>query len=167
VTLIALVVLYVAVAQGRHWLDSRAAPPKVWASGQVVRVIDGDTVDVQGAGRVRMLGIDAPETSNNSHGDKGCYGEAAKRRLAELLPSGTPVRLVAEKRAKDRYGRLLAYVEADGIDAGWQLMREGLTDFYRDKDKAIVPFGRQARYLDAWRAAEADVLGLHGPECRP
>lgn len=80
----------------------------------VVRVVDGDTVRVRIAGQaddeaVRLIGIDTPET----HGPGGlreCFGEEASRRLEEILPEGTEVRVVRDAEPRDRFGRLLAYL---------------------------------------------------------
>jgi len=83
-------------------------------AASVDEVVDGDTIRVRLPGRrdtesVRLIGIDTPET----HGPGGlreCFGKEAAARLAELLPDGTEVRLVRDAEARDRYGRLLAYV---------------------------------------------------------
>lgn len=92
-------------------------------------VVDGDTIRVriQGAEeRVRLLGIDTPET----HGQGGlreCFGVEATARMEALLPNGTPVRLVRDVEARDRYGRLLAYVyrASDGLFVNLAMAKEG------------------------------------------
>ena len=84
--------------------------------GVVVGVVDGDTIDVEVAGgrveRVRLLGIDTPETVDPDRPVE-CGGPAASALLAELLPAGTVVRLERDTEARDRFGRLLAYVFRD------------------------------------------------------
>jgi micrococcal nuclease len=78
----------------------------------VIRVIDGDTIVVDVAGRdetVRILGIDTPET-HKPDTPVECFGPEAAARLTALLPAGTAVRLVRDVEARDRYGRLLSYV---------------------------------------------------------
>ena len=95
---------------------------------QVVRVIDGDTLELLISGnnhRVRLFGVDTPE-----RGEK-CFKEATKR-TREL--SGQVVRVEAGPRTEDRYGRLLLYLftsSGESIDS--QLIEEGLaTAWTRD-----------------------------------
>lgn len=78
----------------------------------VTRVIDGDTVDVRlGATteRVRLLGIDTPETVDPDEPVQ-CFGPEASARTKELLAPGTEVAVRRDRQARDRYGRLLLYV---------------------------------------------------------
>lgn len=95
----------------------------------VKRVVDGDTIDVQLASeleKVRLIGIDTPETHGRG-GLRECFGTEATNRLRALLPAGTRVRLVRDVEARDRYGRLLAYVyrAPDGLFVNLALAREG------------------------------------------
>ena len=82
-------------------------------TGNVVRVLDGDTLRVRLRGgahvSVRMLGIDTPERG-------GCGAADATANLRELAPVGSTVHLVSDRTqaAKDRYGRLLRYVQRQG-----------------------------------------------------
>ncbi len=110
------------------------------SSAQVVRIVDGDTIVVRTADaeeNVRLKGIDCPEPSHNSkcRRDGDCAediprGKVATRRLEELLHQGDDVHLVSATDGveRDRYGRILAYVELDGVDLGHQLVREGLCE---------------------------------------
>lgn len=84
----------------------------------VKRVVDGDTIVITLNGdeeKIRFIGIDTPET----HGPGGlreCWGEEATHEMEQLLPPGTVVRIVRDKEARDRYGRLLAYVYRSSDD---------------------------------------------------
>jgi micrococcal nuclease len=74
---------------------------------------------------VRLLGIDTPETVHPTKPVE-CFGREASRRTKELLPAGTVVRLQRDVEARDRYGRLLAYVRrADGTFVNLALLEEG------------------------------------------
>jgi micrococcal nuclease len=96
--------------------------------GQVVRVVDGDTVVVRLGGRderVRYIGMDTPEEVKPGTPVQ-CYARraaAANRRLV----AGRRVRLVPDTEARDRYGRLLAYVyrQPDGLFVNAELVRRG------------------------------------------
>jgi len=95
----------------------------------VVEVVDGDTVEVELAGStetVRLLGIDTPETVDPDE-PVGCFGPEASDRTKALLPPGTEVRLERDEEARDRYGRLLAYVHRaeDDVFVNELLLREG------------------------------------------
>ena len=94
-----------------------AAPARPAGDGRatVIRVIDGDTIDVRIGGaevHVRLLGIDTPETHKEDTPVE-CFGPEAAAHLAALLPAGTVVRLVRDVESRDRYDRLLAYVYRD------------------------------------------------------
>lgn len=105
------------------------APPGEAGLATVVEVVDGDTVEVEVAGAtetVRLLGIDTPETV---HPDKPveCWGPEASARTEALLPTGSSVRLERDEEARDRFGRLLAYVRRadDGTFVNERLVAEG------------------------------------------
>lgn len=100
----------------------------------VVRIIDGDTLVVNGAEdgddpqRVRLLGINTPEVSHGGKGQDQCGGADAAAHLEQLASPGQTVHLITDARADDtdRYGRALRYVETeDGIDLGEQLITDG------------------------------------------
>lgn len=101
-------------------------------AGVVTHPVDGDTVDIDLGGteeRVRLIGIDTPESVARDRPVE-CFGPEAKARLAELLPPGTPVRLERDVEARDRFGRLLAYVfrSADDAHVNLLLVEEGFAE---------------------------------------
>lgn len=83
-----------------------------------MRVIDGDTIVIQGEERVRYIGIDAPERDEP-------LGQAATE-LNRKLVEGKRVRLERDVSDRDRYGRLLRYVYVDGTLVEAELVRQGL-----------------------------------------
>lgn len=108
---------------------ARHAAPSNDGRATVVRVIDGDTIVVHLGGgdeTVRILGIDTPET-HKPDTPVECFGPEATDRMTALLPKGTTVRLVRDVEARDRYGRLLAYVyrDADGLFVDLTMLQEG------------------------------------------
>jgi micrococcal nuclease len=109
--------------------DNADLPP---GTGVVSKAVDGDTVHVRLGNTdesVRFIGIDTPET----HGRNGlveCFGKQAAAHTASLIPVGTTIRLVRDAEARDRYGRLLAYVyrAEDGLFVNLALARDGYAD---------------------------------------
>ena len=102
----------------------RAALPD-GEDGAVTGHVDGDTLRVDGR-KVRLIGIDAPETRHPRLGAQ-CYGQQASARLASLLPLATRVRLVYDADHLDRYGRTLAYLYRvpDALFVNAELVRGG------------------------------------------
>lgn len=75
---------------------------------KVVKVFDGDTILLADGRKVRLLGINTPETDNSyRHAETG--GQEAKAWLTQRL-NGAAVQLETDAQTLDRYGRLLAYV---------------------------------------------------------
>ena len=75
---------------------------------------------------MRLIGIDTPE-SVDPRTPVECFGKEAAAHLAELIPVGTDVRLVRDVEARDRYGRLLAYVyrASDDLFVNLAMARDG------------------------------------------
>ena len=69
---------------------------------KVIRVVDGDTVVIDTNQKIRLSGINTPETGE-------CYYEEAKKRLEELVMD-KEVFLESDKTDTDKYGRLLRYI---------------------------------------------------------
>ena len=109
--------------------------PASLQQGTVVRIIDGDTIDVTIDGeerRVRYYGVETPDAG------KKC-SEEAKTRNSELL--GTSVRLEPDARDQDEQGRLLRYVfNDDGLSIEAVLISEGLAKAQREDGKYRVRF---------------------------
>ncbi len=81
-------------------------------SATVKRVVDGDTIEIAIGGkteRVRLIGVDTPETKHPTKGVE-CYGPEASAYTEQLLPTGTALRVERDIEARDKYGRLLLYV---------------------------------------------------------
>ncbi|GAB4479373.1 MAG: hypothetical protein Kow00124_24910 [Anaerolineae bacterium] len=117
---------------------------------EVVRVIDGDTIDVAIDGevyRVRYIGVNTPER------DEACYREATEANT-DLVAYQT-VTLVRDVSETDRYGRLLRYVYVGDTFVNAVLVAGGWAE-------AVVyePDSAQYDYLDALEAdAAAQGLG--------
>jgi endonuclease YncB( thermonuclease family) len=110
VALIALIVLSVsATAMGQ----ASAEFEDQILRATIERVVDGDTIKViledESVERVRLIGIDTPETVHPSKPVEP-WGPEASAFTSALLPEGSIVYLELDVEQRDRYGRLLAYV---------------------------------------------------------
>ncbi len=117
--------------------------------GVVTHVVDGDTIDVAGVGRIRYRGIDTPERG-------ACGFDAAAEALTRLV-LGRQVDLIdpGTGDSADRYGRLLRYVDVDGVDSGLALIKKGLAIARYDSRDGYGWHPREEVYIRAdQRAAD-------------
>ena len=125
----------------------------------VVRVTDGDTLKVRMVGGrehyVRLIGIDTPEV----HGRRECGGASASSAMRRLAPVGSRVVLVSDptQADRDRYDRLLRYVERRGRDIGKVQVASGHAQVYVYRND---PFRRTGTYEGVERRAERLGRGL-------
>jgi micrococcal nuclease len=112
----------------------------------VVGVVDGDTIDVEHTDgrieRVRIIGIDAPES------DECGYVEASEA-MASLVMGRDVVLTPGARDDRDRYDRLLRYVDVDGVDAGLVLIEEGLAVARYDSRDGYGAHPREDTYVAA------------------
>ena len=121
-------------------------------------IVDGDTVVIDFGGEhevVRLLGIDTPESVDPNRPVQ-CFGAEAAARLAELAPVGTTVRLERDVEARDRYGRLLAYLYVDHVFVNEALLAEGFAELAIYEPNT----SQQATLVRAETRARTAVTGL-------
>ncbi|AKG91661.1 Micrococcal nuclease-like protein [Geoglobus ahangari] len=140
-------------------------------TARVVYVVDGDTIDVlfqDGTKeRIRILGIDCPETdaSRNRKGEYdgiadtqylAVWGRKAEERAKELL-DGKQVVVQTDDKAEPRdvYGRLLAYVYVNGVDFGAVMIKEGYARCYYEAE-----FSKRDLYRQLEEEAKQNKIGL-------
>jgi micrococcal nuclease len=95
----------------------------------VARIVDGDTFWLDDGSekgiKVRLTGIDAPETRNNRNKVKAAFGDESTEYLTGLI-DGKRVRLEYDIDTLDQYGRTLAYVYLeDGTFVNASMVRNG------------------------------------------
>ncbi len=118
----------------------------------VTRVIDGDTIEIEGGERVRLICIDSPES-----GEEG-YKEA-KDYLEELILD-KKVRLVNDVSERGKYGRLVKYVYLGDVFVNELIVREGYAEAYRYyPDVTLCPVIQEAEDY-----AKENELGIWGIE---
>ncbi|MBP9719501.1 MAG: thermonuclease family protein [Candidatus Levybacteria bacterium] len=90
---------------------------------KVIKIVDGDTIKIEGGQKVRYIGIETPETKHPTKGVQ-CFGKEASAKNKELV-EGKEVTLEKDVSETDRYGRLLRFVYINGVFVNDYLVREG------------------------------------------
>ena len=129
--------------------------PTILKGYQAVKVSDGDTMNVQKVEngkftgeviKIRMFGIDAPEKTQD-------YGNESKQALEKLVSGKT---LEIEEKNRDRYGRTVAVVYADGKNVNEEMVKAGNAWWYQEYDK------NDTRMKVYQENAKKNKLGLFG-----
>lgn len=123
-------------------------------SAVVTKVIDGDTIQIEGGKAVRYIGIDAAETSGSQKGSR-CFASEAALKNRELV-EGKSVRLEKDVSETDRYGRFLRYVYVGDILINDYLIRQG----YAYAVAYPPDIKRQKDFVEAQREARENARGL-------
>jgi len=132
-----------------------AAQPAL--EGTVTRIVDGDTIHVDVGGRiekVRYIGVNTPEMHHPRRGEEP--GGRAATAINRELVGGRRVRLELDTQARDRHGRLLAYVWVADTMVNAELVRRGFAQVM-----TIPPNVRhQSMFLKLQREAREAGRGL-------
>ena len=123
--ILAAAVFALLVVRVWQW-SARPAPPERLDEGvyQVERVVDGDTLLLTNQARIRLKGIDTPETVKPDHPVERWGPEATE--FARQFVSGGEIRLQFDRERKDKYDRFLAYVWVEDQLLNEALVRAGL-----------------------------------------
>jgi len=108
-------------------------------TAKAIKVVDGDTIIIEGGYEVRYIGVDTREAYPQAEQ----YSAEALRLNRELV-EGKVVRLERDVSEKDRYGRLLRYVYVDDVFVNAELVRQGLA-----WAKAYPPDTKHQDYLES------------------
>lgn len=120
----------------------------------VKRVIDGDTIEIEGGQKVRYIGIDTPETVDPRKPIQ-CFGIEASNRNKELVEN-KKIRLEKDVSETDKYGRLLRYVYVGKTFVNLALVSEGFA--HSSSYPPDVKY--QSQLIAAERQARDQNLGL-------
>jgi endonuclease YncB( thermonuclease family) len=128
-------------------------------SYRVNRVIDGDTVVLRVLNTpsdvtIRLVGIDAPETSKAKREPGQTYSQAATKHLAGLVLNKT---VTVKEYGRDRYGRILGVVFLNGTDINLEMVKAGLAEVYRG---VPAPGFKNEPYLNAEKDARQAGKGM-------
>lgn len=147
----AVVLGLLALASRTYWRPFTTTEPiGSHFEAYVARVVDGDTFIIESPDkvRVRMIGVDTPETVKPNHPIEPFGPEAAAYTRQAI--EGKTVILELDQQKYDKYDRLLAYVWSDGRLLNEELLREGL-------GKATLQYDFAADRKELFRRAEAEA----------
>ncbi|MDB4897559.1 MAG: micrococcal nuclease-like protein [Firmicutes bacterium] len=140
------------------------AAPAGLADARVVRVVDGDTIEVESAGqtfKVRLIGVNTPETVD-PHKPVEPFGPEASAYTKQRL-SGQSVRLEYDVEHNDHYGRALAYVWLGQELFNATLVQEGYAQ--------IMTIPPNVKYVDQFHqlqvSAREGKRGMWGMDVQP
>jgi micrococcal nuclease len=121
---------------------------------KVARVIDGDTIQIQGGEKVRYIGMDTPETVDPEKPVQ-FYGQEASEENRKLV-EGKTVHLEKDASERDKYGRLLRYVYVGNDFINLELVRDGYA-----RVETIAPDTKyKDMFMRAQQEAEQSKIGL-------
>jgi len=134
--------------------------------GTVDWVYDGDTIKVEPYGKVRLIGIDTPESEAGPRDDfylrlglqRPRLRRTAKEAKTWLIQNlkGNQVRLSFDQVKHDKHGRLLAYIYLeDGVLINRLLLEKGLASVFRRYE-----FAKKEAFLAVEAVARAKQVGL-------
>lgn len=113
----------------------------------VMRVVDGDTIEIETGEKVRYIGVNTPE-SVDPRRKVQCFGKEASA-YNELLVEGKRVRLEPDVEDRDKYGRLLRYVWV-----GDEMLNERLV---MDGYAQLMTIPPNVKYVDRFKAAQTEA----------
>ena len=149
------IAIVLAISMGSLYLQRQKIATE-YVSAEIVYVIDGDTIIVSMNGReekVRMIGIDAPESVSATEEENTVYGEKASVYTKANLQEGKKVYLTFDQERTDIYGRTLAYIwlDKDFTDMNNLYQNQMISDGYA----IAVQYEPNTLY---WQVLEASML---------
>ena len=123
-------------------------------TGKCTYVTDGDTIEVDGLGKIRMVGVNTPE--------RGVEGYICSKRFVQKLCLNKEVSLdIDDSKYTDRYGRYLAVVIVDGKNLNEMLLKEGLAEVMYMPPSEFYPYdwtstsNGYSNYLSSYKSSNS------------
>jgi len=160
----------VQLVYGEYIFDTYAYNPKKLSTKDeealtttgylVTSVLDGDTFRIKYEGKtqsIRLLGIDAPESTKTRYKYLECFGTEAKNYLKSLIDKKKiTFQFDSSQDQKDMYDRLLAYVYLDDELINQKMIEDGYAKEYTYK----TAYTYQSPFKQAEQSAQDQQLGL-------
>jgi len=134
--------------------------PPVSQACTISRVSDGDSFRCSDGRRVRLIGIDSPESQQQP------IGAEARAALVRLMPPGSTVRLETDVAPYDQYGRALAYAWAGTTLINETMVQDGWAVLYTVPPN-LKYVDRLRRAQEEARARRTGLWSQHGFDCLP
>jgi micrococcal nuclease len=125
--------------------QARDSLPPAGAPLRVARAIDGDTLLLESGHRIRLIGVDTPESKHPDRPPEP-WGEEAARHTQERI-AGRTIVLEYDRERLDPYRRVLAYVSIDGVLLNEALIHAGFS-------RAVTTFAYRGDMQRRFRVAE-------------
>ena len=136
------------------WLSFIGSAAATLLQGEVIRVLDGDTVELldtsKNTYRIRLANIDAPEKSQS-------FSEVSRQALASFVFRKPKT---VHKQGVDRYGRVIGVLVVDGVNVNAQMVHQGLAWVYTqyNKDSTLVELQQDAKARKAGLWTDPDPI---------
>ena len=142
-----------------RWSQREERGPAVLSAGlsEVERVVDGDTFKMVNGARVRLQGLDTPETVKKDHPVEPWGPEASAYTKRFIEEANHQVQLEFDKERQDRFGRFLAFVWHGERMLNAELLRQGLA---RAKPGYVGNAARRRQLLEAQDEAKRAGRGI-------
>ncbi|MBU0569924.1 thermonuclease family protein [Patescibacteria group bacterium] len=111
---------------------------------KVTKIIDGDTIEIEGGQKIRYIGIDTPELNQDE-----CYASEATSINAKLV-FGKEIRTEKDISETDKYGRLLRYIWVDDIFVNDYLVRSGYA--------RSISYPPDIKYQEQFKEAQQEAI---------
>lgn len=124
------------------------------ADYKILKIVDGDTVDIAYSGtvqRVRLIGLDAPESTTTRYGYLECFGRESSAHLAQLLSwKNVSIEFDSSQWEHDKYNRLLAYLSSDGSNINQKMIADG---YWRE-----YTYDKPYKYVNDFKQAQTSAM---------
>ena len=140
------------------WITTTEAKNQTY---KLIEVVDWDTVKIEKDGQVvsvRMIGLDAPESTTMRYGHMECFWKEASNHLAQLLSGVSQIELEVDstQTTTDKYWRLLGYVVVNWINLNKKMIEDG----YGFEYTYNLPYKYQSEFKSAQKIASEKKFGL-------
>lgn len=151
---IAIAAVFLLMSVGLITCQEAIKPANAQPATQIIgraSVIDGDTIEIRGQ-RIRLWGIDAPESAQTCTGDNGAIEPAGRRSANALAEFIGEANVTCTERDRDRYGRAVSVCTVQAVDVSREMVAQGWSRAFVRYSRDYVAEEQSAREAErgAW-----------------